>query len=98
MYDAWTFDSNGEGKDYWQFGENALVPGDFNTVYYDVLAKDVLGWETAQVKLISNLGDSNSFGVATVPIPEPMTLTLLASGAAVFLAGRRIKEHYKQTA
>jgi len=65
-FDFWTFDANGVGHDYFNT-TTALPPGFADTFYYDVLVKDVLGWETATVRMYANSGASNEFE-ADVPI------------------------------
>jgi len=49
-----------------------------------------------QVQSTATANSSTYSSNVTVPIPEPLTLGLLASGAGVLLAGRRLKENYKQ--
>ena len=91
QYGLTTFDENGEGHDHYNYSDFFLEPGMANIHYYDILAKDVLGWETATVRMWANSGNSNEFE-ATVPVPEPATMALLGAGALTALGIRRFRD------
>jgi hypothetical protein len=55
---------------------------------------DVLGYEQKDAFATSSNGSSQLVQLS-VPIPEPLTIGMLASGALALLAGRRVRENYK---
>lgn len=96
QFSAWTYDQGAVGKDNWMAGENILEPGFANTVFYDVKAKDVIGWETVGARMYAPSGVSNEFGIDAPVVPEPATIGLLGAGALTALAYRRAKNSYRQ--
>ena len=89
-FSVWTFNENGAGQDQYDFNGQNLVPTADNTVYYDVKADDVLGWESTTAYLEAESGQSNLLGDVTIPtIPEPATLGLIAGAGAALLGIRR---------
>jgi hypothetical protein len=92
---GWDFASGSTSS--FQINQNgeALPPGNYTT-FFAYIDKDlVLGNEQVGSYGMSNEGQTNVVDV-TVPIPEPMTMGLLASGAGVLLAGRRLRENAKR--
>jgi hypothetical protein len=91
------FDFFNGSTSYFHMNANgeALPPGNFTT-FSALIDKDlVIGNEQVGSYGTSNEGQTNIVNV-TVPIPEPMTMGLLASGAGVLLVGRRLRENAKR--
>ena len=89
-FSVWTPGTNATGNTVYDLNGIHLEPTLENTVFYDVQANQVIGWDTATVSMEAETGPSNTVG-ATVPvIPEPATAGLLAVAGIGALAFRKI--------
>jgi hypothetical protein len=83
---------------YWladQVGNTIILPTLTKTFSAFIDQDLIIGNEQVQSYGVSNNGQTQ-FANVTVPIPEPLTVGMLASGAATLLAGRRIRENAKR--
>lgn len=90
QFSVWTSGTNGVGNTAYDFNGINLTPTSENTVFYDVQANQVVGWDTTTTYMEAETGKSNVMG-ATIPvIPEPVTAGLLALGGIGLIGIRRL--------
>jgi hypothetical protein len=92
--EGWDFNSG--NQNYFRVNANgdAIYPGNYMT-FSALIDKDlVIENESVSSTATANSGSYSSN--ITVPIPEPLTVGLLASGAGVLLAGRRVINNAKR--
>lgn len=88
-FSVWTPGTNAAGNTVYDLNGIPLEPTLENTVFYDVQANQVIGWDTTTVSMEAETGQSNIIG-ATIPvIPEPATAGLLIIAGLGALALRR---------
>jgi hypothetical protein len=108
FYGDWHYEQNGEnmsrmiinedGTGIWPGTGEPMIPTTSDTFYYTIPTNQVIGWENVGASMVANAG-AVSFGFqAPKAIPEPTTMGALLTGAAALLAGRRIRNSYKQAA
>jgi hypothetical protein len=96
---VWHYESKPADNSQFRLDQNgiAMQPAGYtDNFYYTIPTNQVLGWETVNAQMGANDG-AVSFGFqAPKAVPEPLTAGLLASGALVTLAVRRIRENAKR--
>lgn len=89
QFSVWTPITNDLGKTMYEFNGINLEPTAENTVFYDVQANLVIGWDTTTAYMVAETGQSNVME-ATIPvIPEPATAGLLLIGGLGMIAVRK---------
>lgn len=89
QFSVWTPATNALGNTIYDFNGINLEPTAENTVFYDVQANLVTGWDTTTAHMEAETGSSNVMSAITPVIPEPATAGLFVLSGIGMIAARK---------